>query len=91
LYNAKQSFILPSAMMRSPDVTQSAIFSYRTLELGETVGLTDSPALHAGKAARPSQVLKLSRTGRVIREDPLKLQKRRREPTSIHANLVVCL
>lgn len=52
--------------------------------LGESVGLTDTSALHTRKPVRPSQVFKVSCAGRVIGKDPLKFWERRRETTRIH-------
>ena len=53
--------------------------------LGEPVRGAAIPALRAGKPVRPSQVLKVLCASRFIGEYPLKLGKRRRETTKVHA------
>src|ERR1700693_1255540 len=52
--------------------------------LGEPIGLGELHAFRTGETVWPAQMLQISRTGCVIRENPLKLWKRRRKASGIH-------
>jgi hypothetical protein len=51
---------------------------------GEAVRLTGSSALGADKPTWPADGLKVAGASRIVREDPLKLWKRRRKTANVH-------